>query len=73
VTSASKDAKLVAVAVAMGFGMLIFTLIQIFAPETGTVETVVPTMLPMIVVAVADLIGFANSRSLGDGPEEVPE
>lgn len=68
----SKDAKLVAIAVAMGFGVVVFTLIDIFAPETGLIETLAPAMLPMAVVMIADLIGFADSPTLGD-PEEVPE
>jgi len=72
VTTASKDAKLVAIAVAMGFGALVFTLIEIFAPETGLLETLAPTMLPMAIVILADVIGFADSPTLGD-PEEVPE
>ena len=71
-TTASKDAKLVAIAVAMGFGALVFTLIEIFAPGTGLLETLAPAMLPISVVMTADLVGFADSSTLGD-PEEVPE
>jgi hypothetical protein len=71
--TASKDAKLVAIAVAMGFGVLVFTLIDVFAPDTGLIETVAPAMLPMAVVMIADLIGFADSPTVGSEPEEVPE
>lgn len=71
-TRTSKDAKLIAIAVAMGFGALVFTLIDIFAPETGTIATVAPALLPMAIVILADVIGFADSPTLGD-PEEVPE
>lgn len=70
--TASKDAKLIAVAVAMGFGAVVFTLIDIFAPETGLIEMLAPAMLPMAVVMLADLIGFDDSPTIGD-PEEVPE
>ena len=71
-TRTSKDAKLIAIAVAMGFGALVFTLTDIFAPETGTIATVAPALLPMAIVILADVIGFADSPTLGD-PEEVPE
>jgi hypothetical protein len=70
--TASKDAKLIAIAVAMGFGVVVFTLIDVFAPEAGPIETLAPAMLPMAVVMIADLIGFADSPTLGE-PEEIPE
>lgn len=71
-TATSKDAKLVAIAVAMGFGTLVFTLFEVLAPEVGTVTVLTIAMLPTIVVAVADLFLFGDSASLGDA-EEVPE
>ena len=71
-TTASKDAKLIAVAVAMGFGTVVFTLFEIFAPETGTVAVLAISMLPTGIVAIADLLGFADSPGLSRS-EEVPE
>jgi hypothetical protein len=72
VTTASKDAKLIAVAVAMGFGAVVFTLFEIFAPETGIVAVLAISMLPTGIVTIADLLGFADSPSLSRS-EEVPE
>jgi len=69
--SASKGAKLIAVTMAMGFGVLVFTLFQIFAPETPTIIVAMTTILPVLVGFTADLIGFADSPTLE--VREVPE
>jgi hypothetical protein len=66
-----KDAKLVAIAVTMGLGTLVFTLFEIFASETSLIGTFAPALLPMAVVMIADLIGFVNSLTIGS--EEVSE
>lgn len=71
-TSASKDATIIAIAVASGFGIISYTLFEVFAPDAPFVGVAVVTFLPLLLVAVADLVAFGDRGSVAE-PAEVPE